>query len=42
MTNDKLLLNYASTVAIPEPQTWALWVAGLLLLIFLQARRRKR
>lgn len=33
--------NYAQAAAVPEPQTWALWLAGLSGLGLLRARRRR-
>lgn len=40
VVSDPLLMHYASTSAIAEPETWALWLGGLALLGSLQRRRR--
>ena len=40
--DDPLRMHYLSATAVPEPETWALWLGGLALLSSLSRRRLAR
>lgn len=40
--DDPMHMHYLSATAVPEPETWALWLGGLALLGSLGSRRLKR